>query len=212
MAVSVKWEIHGMQFANCNCIHACPCQFNDLPDKGFCEFVAGYRIDRGHFGDVRLDGLIAVATWKFPGPVHLGSGAMQLIIDDRADTRQRDALTKILSGADTEDMATMWWIFGAMSPTKHPPLFHPISFDVDMDARRGRLEIAGLVSMVGEPIRNPVTGDEHRVRIDFPKSFDYRIAEIGNGTSKTSNAISLDLKNTYAQFSEVHLGHTGRLN
>lgn len=212
MAVSVEWELHGVQFANCNCIHACPCQFNALPDKGFCEAVGGYQIERGHFGDVMLDGLRAVATWKWPGPVHLGNGAMQLIIDERADARQREALTKILSGAETEDMATMWWVFGAMSPTKHPALFHAINVDIDMNARHGRVEVPGLVRMSGDPIRNPVTGDEHRVRIDFPKSFEFSIAEIGNGSSHTSNAVSLDLKDTYAQFAEIHLSHRGRLN
>ena len=49
MAVSVEWEIKGTEFANCNCIYACPCQFNALPDKGFCEAVVGYQIDAGTF-------------------------------------------------------------------------------------------------------------------------------------------------------------------
>jgi hypothetical protein len=98
MAVSVEWEIKGTEFANCNCIYACPCQFNALPDKGFCEAVAGYQIHQGHFGDVPLDGLRAVGIWHWPGAVHEGNGSMQLIIDERADANQRDALVKILSG------------------------------------------------------------------------------------------------------------------
>ena len=44
---------------------------------------------------------------------------MQLVIDERADEDQRDALVKILSGQETEDMATVWWVFSAMCPTKH---------------------------------------------------------------------------------------------
>ena len=47
MAVSVEWEIKATEFANCNCIYACPCQFNALPDKGFCEAVAGFQIHQG---------------------------------------------------------------------------------------------------------------------------------------------------------------------
>jgi len=212
MSVSVEWEVKGTEFANCNCIYACPCQFNALPDKGFCEAVAGYRIDQGHFGDVRLDGLRAAAMWRWPGAVHLGNGTMQLVIDERADASQRDALTKILSGQETEDMATVWWVFSAMSPNKHAPLFRAINFDVDVDARKARLEIAGLVSSAGEPIRNPITGAEHRVRIDFPQSFEFRQAEIGSGTSKTTGPVALDLKDTYGQFAHIHLSHKGRLN
>jgi hypothetical protein len=43
MAISVEWEIEGTEFANCNCAYGCGCQFNALPDKGFCEAVAGHR-------------------------------------------------------------------------------------------------------------------------------------------------------------------------
>jgi hypothetical protein len=212
MAVSVEWEIKATEFANCNCIYACPCQFNALPDKGFCEAVAGYDIEQGHFGDVRLDGLRAAAVYHWPGAVHEGNGVMQLIIDERADADQRDALVKILSGEETEDMATVWWVFSTMSPTKHPPVFQPITIEVDVDARRARLDVPGLVASTGEPIRNPVTGAEHRVRIDFPQSFEFRLAEIGSGTSKTSGPIALDLKDTYGQFAHIHLSHKGRVN
>jgi hypothetical protein len=212
MAVSVEWEIKATQFANCNCNFGCPCQFNVLPDKGFCEAVASYQIEQGHFGDVNLDGLRAVAIYHWPGAVHQGNGTMQLIIDDRADANQREALVKIMSGEETEDMATMWWIFSAMSTTKHPPQFHSIDFDVDVDARRARVEIPGVVLATGQPIRNPVTGAEHRVRIDFPQSFEFALAEIGSGTSKTTGPVTLDLQETYGQFAHLHLSHKGRLN
>jgi len=212
MAVSVQWEIKGTEFTNCNCGYACPCQFNALPDKGFCEAVAGYQIDQGHFGDVCLDGLRAAAIYKWPGAVHEGNGTMQLVIDERADPKQRDALATILSGQETEDMATMWWIFGTMSPNKHPPRFQPINLDVDVDARRARLEVPGMIEAEGHPILNPVTGAEHRVRIDFPQSFEFARAEIGSGTSKTSGPVALDLHDTYGQFAHIHLSHKGRLN
>ena len=96
--MSVDWAVQATEFANCNCAYGCGCQFNALPDKGFCEAVAGYQITQGNFGDVQLDGLRAAAVWHWPGPVHEGNGTMQIIIDERADDRQRDALAKILSG------------------------------------------------------------------------------------------------------------------
>jgi hypothetical protein len=57
-----------------------------------------------------------------------------------------------------------------------------------------------------------VTGAEHRVRIDFPQSFEFKQAEIGSGTSKTAGPIALDLKDTYGQFAHIHLSHKGRMN
>ena len=139
---SVEGEIQGMEFANCNCIYACPCQFNALPDKGFCEAVAGYQIDQGRFGEVRLDGLRAAGMWRWPGAVHEGNGSMQLVVDERADFHQRDALVKILSGQETEDMATGGWVFGAMKVRiKCAPVFHPIKLRRRCGtSRRARLE------------------------------------------------------------------------
>ena len=39
--------------------------------------------------------------------------------------------------------------------------------------------VDGVYEVLGEPIKNPVTGAEHRVRIDLPHGFEYRIAEMG---------------------------------
>jgi len=203
------WTLKGREFANCNCSYGCPCQFNALPTHGFCCAVAGFQIDSGRFGDVPLDGLRAAGIYQWPGPVHLGNGTMQLIVDERADAAQRDALTRIMLGQDTQEMATMWWVFSAMSPNKEETLFAPIDFEVDVDARRGRLIVPGLIESHGEPIRNPVTGDEHRVRIDLPNGFEYRLAEIGSGRSTTQGKIKLELKDSYGQFARLHLSHAG---
>ena len=96
------WELHGRSFGNCNCAFGCPCQFNALPTYGTCEAAVGYIIDTGFYGDVRLDGLMAGFTVKFPGPVHEINGEQQLVIDERATDEQREALQTIMSGSDTE--------------------------------------------------------------------------------------------------------------
>ena len=101
MAVSVEWEIKATEFTNCNCSYGCPCQFNALPTHGNCRYVAGFQIEQGHFGDVKLDGLRAVTMAIWPGAVHEGNGTLQVVIDERADARQRDALAKILTGQET---------------------------------------------------------------------------------------------------------------
>ena len=107
-------------------------------------------------------------------------------------------------------MATMWWVFSAMAPNKLAPLFRPIEVEIDVDARRGRFAVPGVIETVGEPIRNPGTGAEHRARIDLPHGFEYRIAETGSATTRASGAIPLPgLENTYAQFARLHLSNRG---
>ena len=130
------WEIKGRQFTNCSCSYGCPCQFNALPTHGYCCAVAGFQIDKGHFGSIRLDGLRSAGIYSWPAAVHLGNGKMQLIIDERAEPNQRDALIRIMLGQDTQDMATMWWVYSAMCPDKEETIFAPIDFEVDVDARR----------------------------------------------------------------------------
>jgi hypothetical protein len=50
----VDWYIEGVEFSNCNCDYACPCQFESRrPTNGDCRDFAAVRIDKGHFGDVR---------------------------------------------------------------------------------------------------------------------------------------------------------------
>ena len=46
-----EWEIHGMEFGNCNCDYGCPCQFNALPTHRFCQAIGFFSIDKGHFGE-----------------------------------------------------------------------------------------------------------------------------------------------------------------
>lgn len=205
----VEWEIRGRQFANCNCSYGCPCQFNALPTHGDCRAAGCWQVDQGVFGTVKLDGLRAVGLYAWPGPVHEGNGTMQLMVDERATPDQREALLRIMTGQDTAEMATMWWVYAAMCPTKLEPLFRPIEFEVDIDARRARLVVPGILESSGKPIRNPVTRAEHRVRIDIPHGFEYRLAEIGSGRTQATGQITLDLANTFGLFARIHLSHAG---
>ena len=205
----IEWSIEGSEFNNCNCAYGCPCQFNALPTYGYCEAMNGYQIDRGHFGDVPLDGLRAVALYHWPGPVHMGNGTMQLIIDERANARQRDALVRIMSGQETKDMATMWWVYSAMSSTKLEPLYMPIKLELDMETRTAELVVPGMVEASGAPIKNSVTGAEHRAAIELPHGFEYRLAECASGRTRATGQIKLDLKDTHAHFCAINLGNNG---
>ncbi len=205
----VDWKIKGREFANCNCAYGCPCQFNALPTYGDCRAVVGYEIDEGHFGETRLDGLRAALVVSWPGPIHHGDGTMQAIIDERADDAQRKALEKILHGEETEPGATMWAVFATTMSKVLDPVYSEIKLEVDVDARRASFVVPGLIESRGEPIRNPVSGDEHRARIDLPHGFEYAIAEIGSGTSKSTGAIPMELTDSYGQFAELHLSTSG---
>ncbi|HEV3018917.1 MAG TPA: DUF1326 domain-containing protein [Burkholderiaceae bacterium] len=203
------WEIKAKEFSNCNCSYGCPCQFNALPTTGYCEAVVAMEIQQGHYGHVKLDGLRMGGIYQWPGAVHEGHGKYQPFIDVRADENQREALLKIMSGRDTDPMATMFAVYFSTVDKVYDPIFAPVEFEVDVEGRKGRYVVQGLVETRGEPIKNPVTGAEHRARIDLPHGFEYEIAEIGSGTTKTQGNIQLDLKSSYGQFAHLHLNNHG---
>jgi len=205
----VNWTIKAKEFANCNCAYGCPCQFNALPTHGDCKAIVGFDIEQGHHGNTRLDGLKAVALLAWPGPLHEGKGEAQLIIDQRATPAQRESLLRILAGQDTEPGATVWQVFSTTLTQIHDTIFAPIEFAVDIERRTARLLVPGVIEGRGEPIRNPVTGAEHRARIDIPNGFEYRIAEMGRGWSKSAGAIKIDLADSYGQFANIHLCQNG---
>lgn len=204
-----EWELKGRELVNCNCAYGCPCQFNALPTYGNCEAVAGGQIDQGHHGDVKLDGLRYALIIQWPGPIHEGGGRCQPIVDERADEAQREALLRILSGEDTDPFATVFAVFATTFEEVYEPVFAPIDFEVDVEGRVGRLKVDGLIDMRGEPIRNPMTGDELRARINLPDGFEYTIAEMGSASARTTGQIQLDLNDSYAQFAHLHLNNHG---
>ncbi|MDH3352446.1 MAG: DUF1326 domain-containing protein, partial [Gammaproteobacteria bacterium] len=190
-----------------NCDWSCPCQFESLPTHGDCRAFGVFRIDKGHFGDLKLDGLKAGALYAWPGPVFEGKGEMQAIIDEQADEAQRAALYSIICGENTNEAATHWWVYHAMCDRVHETLFKPIEFHIDIEERKAHVVIPDIVQSIGSPIRSPVTGDGHRVRLDMPNGIEFRLAEIGNGSTEANGAISLNLENSYGQW--TMLGHSG---
>jgi hypothetical protein len=180
-----------------------------LPNEGYCEAIGGIAIDKGHYGDVSLDGTKVALVFAWPGPVHEGKGRCQPVVDASASPAQREALLKIISGQDTEPFATVFAVFATTFEKVFDPIFTPIEFDVDVDARRGRIRAEGVLEIDGQPIRNPVTGKEHRARIDLPHGFEYELAEIGSATSRASGKLAVELSNSYAQFARIHLNNQG---
>lgn len=205
----IDWKIEAVTFGNCNCDYGCPCQFERRPSQGHCRGFEVGRIERGHFGDVRLDGLCFALTYAWPGAVYEGNGVMGAIIDERASEQQRKALVTVLYGGETEEAKTHWWVFRAMSSTVHDPVFKPIDFEVDIEKRSARVMIPGILESTGRPIASPATGQEHRVRIDIPDGIEFEIAEIGSASTRATGPIELDLNDSYGQFNIVRHSGTG---
>ncbi|MCV9999145.1 DUF1326 domain-containing protein [Pararhizobium sp. YC-54] len=206
---SVRWKLQGREFIHCNCAYGCPCQFNALPTQGKCHAIGVIEVEDGFHGETRLDGLRIGMIVSWPGAIHEGHGQCVPIVDERATPAQRDALLRIMSGLDTEPGATFFAVFATTFDTVHEPVFTRIDFDWDMDGRTAKIDIPGWIEARGEPIRNPVTGEEHRARINLPHGFEYDVCEAGRGWAETKGPIALSTKDSHAHFARLHMTGTG---
>ena len=204
-----RWTIQGKEFVHCNCAYGCPCQFNALPTQGHCQAVAAIDIEQGHHGDTDLAGLRVGMIVAWPGPIHEGGGAVVPLVDERADPSQREALLRIMTGLDTVPGATFFQVFATTFSTIHDPVFAAIDLEVDIDRRSARLSVPGWIDARGEPITNPVTGEEHRARINLPQGFEYDVCEVGRGWAKTQGPVDVQLSDSHAQFARLHLTESG---
>jgi hypothetical protein len=205
----IDWRMRGPEIANCNCSWGCPCQFNALPTNGHCRAMTAMRIDSGHFGDVKLDGLGWVGMFAWPGAIHEGKGEAFVVVDERADEAQRGALLTILSGQETEPGATIFNVFATVIDTMHEPAFLPVLFSLDLDRRIGSVTVDGLISTNVEPIRNPVTGEEFRARVTLPNGFEYIEAEYASGDTQANGPVPLSWGGTHSHVAMLDLSTRG---
>ncbi len=204
----VDWRLLGPQFSTCNCDFSCPCQFNALPTYGDCRAAVAMQITKGHFADVSLDGARWVGTFAWPKAIHEGNGTCQVFLDVENEA-QKEALLTILSGQETAPGATIFQVFSGTITEMLEPQFVPISVEVDIEARKASVEIKDVLKASGTPIVNPMSGEDHRVRVVLPNGFEYTEAEYGSGSVTSNNPVKLNSKNSHAHFFELHMTQNG---
>ena len=170
----------------------------------------GGHIEEGNFNETNLDDLDWAVLMSWPGQVHEGNGTQQVIIDERADPTQREALRKILHGESTTPGATHFFVYNSMMSTVLDTLYAPIELSIDVDQRVASLTIEGLVESRGTPLPRPLSpGLPNRIRLNTPDGPRYIYAEMGNGNPTARAGIELDFKDSYCQFNVLHMNQDG---
>lgn len=204
----VDWKIKGPKIAACSCDYGCPCEFNGRPTEGLCEGLEAQRIEEGWFGDVRLDGLVYAARYRWPGAVHEGGGTVQGVIGKNATPEQIEALFMILGGEEQEP-TTLFNIYGSTVETELDPLIAPIKFACDFETGTGGFDVPDVMSLALEPIRNPVTGERHPAKIILPAGFEFREADVVSGTFRGTGELAFNRSKRYGALTYVAYGPYG---
>lgn len=158
-----SWWIKGDWFDICSCDVPCPCGFAQPPTNNRCEGVMAYHIREGRYGDVVLDDLNVVVVVTFEGnawakenPVSIG-----ILMDDRTDEAQREALQRVFSGEAGGWMGVFAELVGEVWGLE----FVPITLEVSDNLARWRVEIPGKVKGFAEALTGPTTPPGERVQL-----------------------------------------------
>jgi len=202
------WSIEGRYVEYCSCDYGCPCESMGQPTQGICTGAVGFIIDKGHCDGVSLDGMKVVATFYFPRAIHHGEGHMQPILEEGLSEEQVDAIFYILSGED-QPVGTMFQIFSVIIEHHHDPVFTKLDFDIDVEARKARVDVPEQLRARSEPILNPVTDKEHRILTVLPHGWVFREAEGAAGFTKSLGEIKFDLAGRHSSLAYVAWGPQG---
>lgn len=157
------WSLSGTYFESCNCDAACPCVFLSEPTEDECTVLVGWHIDQGHAEEVGLDGLNVALAVHSPGHMAQVPWTVALYLDERADGKQSDVLTRIFTGqagGHPERLAGhIGTVLGITS----------VAIDFTADGRRRSLRIGEVGSVAIEGIEGqqgmPVTVTGHPLAI-----------------------------------------------
>lgn len=99
LAQDVDWAIEGKVISADNCAIGCPCIFGEPPSHGRCTYTGILIIEKGHYGEVNLDGVKFGLGGAFGRSAEMAAQEYDFVayyIDSRASAKQKDALKKIL--------------------------------------------------------------------------------------------------------------------
>ena len=152
MATQTVWRMHGDVMEACSCATTCPCNFGSDPTPLPCEVVLGWRIEEGHYGNTRLDGLSVVLYARIPGNVFQGNWTVGVYLDQRASKQQAEALGDIFAGNAGGWPAMLRALIGnPLAPKQVPIQFQTVDGEHS-------ITVPGLLEVGTEHVPNPLPG------------------------------------------------------
>jgi len=208
--LSDHWLFKSETYDNCNCAINCGCQFNLPSTHGHCQSAFIGNLVDGRFNDTSLSGLNWAALYKWPAEIAEGNGKRQIIIDERADPKQRAALETIISGDACEPLSNFFSVFAATCSEFCETLFLPIDLDANLEARTAKVEIPGILKSSASPKINEFTGEPFHIALARPSgSFEFTYAELGLGATSVTGEMDMAFENSWAHFCVHHFDQDG---
>lgn len=179
-----QWRLAGDFLDFCKCAVPCPCTFGRPPTEGDCDGIIAYRIREGNYGDVDVSGLNIVALGYFEGNIWDDETRMNMgmIVDERADESQREALQTIFSG-QVGGWPQMFAenVLGEMLGLE----FAQIELEIDDDLASWRVKVDGKAEGATELLTGPTSLPGERLAVVHPPG-----SEVGPGQGAATYGIA----------------------
>ena len=189
-----SWKMSGQYYETCNCDFGCPCIFTQMtatPSKGACTFAMAFQIAQGHFGALSLDGLGFLIVGSTPQEIGRGNWSAGVIIDERANAEQRDAIAAVATGAAGGPMGVLAGMITKFLGVEQAPI------RFEQDGVRWRVEASTLARIGGmaafglgvdthEPLKVCNTGHPANTDITLAHATESKVSAFGLSWSDTS--------------------------
>ena len=175
---TTTWRLKGTGYEFCNCQPGCTCNFNGFPTSpdGSCKAAVANRITEGNCGDVDLSGVTALMIIDWPKAIHDGNGKAVFVVPPEVSDQQLDALAKIYTG----QLGGMPWAI--LGTTYEVAGVVRADVDLDDDGINSGFRVPGVGEAKGTTLKNPVTGEDHRVAIVLDQGFIWKRGDCGQGS------------------------------
>lgn len=156
----MAFTVEGDYFEVCSCDVSCPCIWLRPADRDACDVFLAFHIQRGSKDGVDLSGLNSVVAIHSPKQMTDGGWKVALYVDDRADSKQADAMGAIFSGQAGGYLAALGPLIAEATVSSAPITFERSNGSYRATAGRalemGAEELKGLDEKTAPVISNPL--------------------------------------------------------
>lgn len=190
---TTAWRLKGKGYEFCNCQPGCTCNFSGFPTSpdGSCKAAVATHITEGTCGSVDVSGIKAVAILDWPKAIHDGGGKAIFVVPPAVSDEQLGCLAQIftgqLGGLPWSILGTTFEVAGVVRA----------EVEIIDDGINSGFRIPGVGQAQGTSLKNPVTGEDHRVVIDLDQGFIWKRGDCGQGTFEVeAQGVRLDFRDT----------------
>ena len=98
-------------------------------------------------------------------------------------------------------MSNFFSVFATTCSEFCKTLFLPIDLETDLEGRRAKVEIPGILKSKASPKINEFNGEPFHIALARPNgSFEFTYAELGLGTTSVTGEMEMAFENSWAHF------------